>query len=133
MSRILADRILDINYLEESSGSKKAEASFRKLEVDNENKEENQLLGLKGMSPAERYKSGATIDAHNAGTTARASIAKARETDNPREKSKLYKAAKGMIKIGKDSKKTMRHPLANTERKSLLKKIPATAITAAAS
>lgn len=127
MSKVLADKILEINYLEESSGSKKAETAFNnfnKLNVD----DEKEILGTKTTSLAERYKNGvgvivdkAIVDKYNAGTTARATIAKARETDNPKEKSELYKASRRMINIGKDSKKTTKHPIANTIGKSLLK------------
>jgi hypothetical protein len=97
---------------EYSTSKKRADAANRALYKDIEDRK----IGV-GMKNKEYTKKVATYQKHDAGKAAGEAIAKARKTDDPKSEKQLYNNAKKLIKIGKDSKKTVKKPNLNTHGK----------------
>jgi hypothetical protein len=109
----------ELGFIQESSSSKKADKAREDVEKDIEKSKLGTEKGLKSENKI--AKNVATYQKNDAGKTAGTLISKARETENRKEKNKLYDDAKKLIKIGKDSKKTIKHPFLNTTGKYILK------------
>jgi hypothetical protein len=104
---------------EYSTSKKRADAANRALYKDIEDRK----IGV-GMKDKEYTKKVATYQKHDAGKAAGEAIAKARKTDDSKSKKELYGNAKKLIKIGKDSKKTVKKPNLNTYGKYFGRAIP---------
>jgi hypothetical protein len=112
---------------EYSTSKKRADAANRALYKDIEDRK----IGV-GMKDKEYTKKVATYQKHDAGKAAGEAIAKARKTDDSKSKKELYNNAKKLIKIGKDSKKTVKKPKSNTDGKYLTRTTPGAALAGGA-